>query len=482
MITENSKLAKILSNIKSKDGEKNLFQHLNKMYEIKKLINDDIKFNDLFEDISLRIKEQGKYILKEKNKENLDPKIYENERKLLTSVSKGEGEGEAAGPTSVSFIPDYIDVFNKLSFSGVGLSTKELLLINNSLKNLALTLPNGNVTFFGKIFCSEKDYYVAEATEVDPPADAKYEADMEKRKEDGINRNTFYVTNNLYDKWVDLPDVSPRQLKQSQIIRYIFTGNLNRKIYTNPTFDGEERHLLRCQLARIYHGAKLVPSINHYIVEDKENVFKQLTPNQEKVKRFTNETLTSTLYWIHYPPKILKCCRVSHPEPPAEGDPEQYKIKMNSIDPYGDRISPCENDKYIVTNFQGSKDYYKIMPWKIEQFYEDNIYINPYINEKPEEGAEPKENKYNYSVVTVKSLRWPGAINAYVNGETYFFYFGNGMKTEDNNNTDFSYQKFPKIPDDIPDKVDQEEPHDDSNNPNPAENKEEKKEEEKNEG
>jgi hypothetical protein len=60
MITENSKLAKILSNIKSKDGEKNLFQHLNKMYEIKKLINDDIKFNDLFEDISLRIKEQGK--------------------------------------------------------------------------------------------------------------------------------------------------------------------------------------------------------------------------------------------------------------------------------------------------------------------------------------------------------------------------------------------------------------------------------------
>ena len=84
--------------------------------------------------------------------------------------------------------------------------------------------------------------------------------------------------------------------------------------------------------------------------------------------------------------------------------------------------------------------------------------------------------------MTVKSLRWPGAINAYVNGETYFFYFGNGMKTEDNNNTDFSYQKFPKIPDDIPDKVDQEEPHDDSNNPNPAENKEEKKEEEKNEG
>ncbi len=52
MITaSNTKLAKILSNIKSKDGEKNLFQHLNKMYEIKKLMNDDIKYNDLFEEI-----------------------------------------------------------------------------------------------------------------------------------------------------------------------------------------------------------------------------------------------------------------------------------------------------------------------------------------------------------------------------------------------------------------------------------------------
>ena len=69
MITaSNTKLAKILSNIKSKDGEKNLFQHLNKMYEIKKLMNDDIKYNDLFEDISLIIKEKGSYIQKKKNK------------------------------------------------------------------------------------------------------------------------------------------------------------------------------------------------------------------------------------------------------------------------------------------------------------------------------------------------------------------------------------------------------------------------------
>ena len=319
---------------------------------------------------------------------------------------------------------------------------------------------------------------------------------MEKRKEDGVNRNTFFVTNNLNEKWIELPDVKPKQIIQSRIIKYIFTGNLNRKIYTNPTFDGEERHLLRCQLARIYHGSKLVPSINHYIIEDQENKYKQFTLNTEKVKKFTNEHLTSLHYWIHYPPGILKCGRVSHiiEEPPEGVDPEEYKKKIISLDPFDERISPCENDKYLITNFQGSKDYYQILPWKLEQFYEDNIYINPYVkmldeNNPDFDPAEQKENKFNYSVITVKSLRWPGAVNAYVNGESYFFYFGYGMKAEDNNKESFSYQKFPIIPNDILTKDDQDEPHDvedqgqgqGQGNATNVDGKEEKKEEEKNE-
>ena len=59
---------------------------------------------------------------------------------------------------------------------------------------------------------------------------------MEKRKEDGINRNVFYVTNNLTEKWVELPDVKPSQIKLSRKIKYIFTGNLNRKIWRRKTF------------------------------------------------------------------------------------------------------------------------------------------------------------------------------------------------------------------------------------------------------
>ena len=114
---------------------------------------------------------------------------------------------------------------------------------------------------------------MAEGIDIDPPADANYENDMEKRKEDGFNRNVFFVTNDLCEKWVELPDVKPKQIILSRKIKYMFTGELNRKIHSNPDFNGEERHLLRCMLGRIYHGAKLVPSINHYTIEDQESPF-----------------------------------------------------------------------------------------------------------------------------------------------------------------------------------------------------------------
>ena len=480
MVTElsNSKINTILREIKSKDGTTNLMEHLKKMYTIKKLMNDDEKYNDLFEDISLHLKEKEKYIQDEENVKDLNFVIDQNEKNLLNPLMKAEGgeNNELQPVTNINFVPDYVDIFNKLSYGGLSFSVKESILITNSLRNLASTLP-GNVTFFGKIFGSEKDYYIAEATEIDPPADFNYDADMEKRKEDGINRNVFYVTNNLTEKWVELPDVKPSQIKLSRKIKYIFTGNLNRKIYTNPTFNGEERHLLRCQIARIYHGAKLVPSINHYTIEDPESPFKQLVP-AEKPKRLTNENLTSLDYWIHYPPGILNNGRISHiiDDPPEGVEPEDHKKKIIDADPFDKRMGAASNDKKICSNFSVSKDYAGLLPWRIDQYYEDNIYINPYVKMLDEtqpdfDPAEQKENKMNYSLVVVKSLRWQGAYNAYLNGESYFFYVGNGMKIEDNMFEGYNFKNFPTIPEDKPDKDTQPEPHEIPQEKPPEENK-----------
>ena len=206
---EGKNLESLLKEIKSRSGDTNLYEHLGKMYEVKKEMNDDLKYSDLFEDISIRIKKEGKY---DTNSTNI-PKIPPSQKikDLLSPLSKSEGEGqEKTLVTNVNFVPDYLELFQKFSFCGISLGNKESLLLTNSLRNLSSTLSGGSVSFFGKIYGTKKDYYVAEGVDIDPPADANYDNDMEKRKEDGFNRNVFFVTNDLCEKWVELPDVYRR--------------------------------------------------------------------------------------------------------------------------------------------------------------------------------------------------------------------------------------------------------------------------------
>ena len=135
MVTElpNTKLSQILSNIKSRDETTNLMEHLNKMYSTKKLMNDDVKYNDLFEDISIRIKKKGEYMTDEDKPKDINYIIDENEKKMFNPLTKAEG-GENAEPqpvTSINFVPDYVEIFNKLSYGGLSFSPKEALFINN---------------------------------------------------------------------------------------------------------------------------------------------------------------------------------------------------------------------------------------------------------------------------------------------------------------------------------------------------------------
>ena len=266
------------------DMNRNLYTHIKNLLKTKYTLNDDEKFDDLLEDISIHIKTLG-YYLKDENDLSSDyiqkilssPELikkiqnYFNKKKLLLRPPAKTEEGSEPQPiTSINFVPDYYELFKKFGALGISFSDKELLLLNKSITRLATVLTTGNITFFGKIYGTQKDYYIVEATEIDPPENFNYDNDMEKRKEDGFNRNVFFVTNNLCEKWVELPDVKPKQIILSRKIKYMFTGDLNRKIHSNPDFNGEERHLLRCMLGRIYHGAKLVPSINHYTIEDQE--------------------------------------------------------------------------------------------------------------------------------------------------------------------------------------------------------------------
>jgi radial spoke head protein 4/6 len=68
-------------------------------------------------------------------------------------------------------------------------------------------------------------------------------ADVEP-KGTGANKWTFWVSNDLTSEWTELPVVTPTQLRIARKIKYIFTGDLNRTVLSNPLFPGKESHLV----------------------------------------------------------------------------------------------------------------------------------------------------------------------------------------------------------------------------------------------
>jgi radial spoke head protein 4A len=281
--------------------------------------------------------------------------------------------------------------------------------------------------------------------------------DFEKRNEDGVNKNTYFVTNDLTVDWIELPDVKPSQIRAARNIRYIFSGNLNRLIITNPHFPGTEKEYLRCQIARITHGTKIEPSINHWKVGDSDNPSKPLEKNEDDdVKKMKMNDLISIKNWIHFPPAILKQGRVSHYfEIPEEiENPDEYKNKLIEKDPFESRIKSVFDDAPLLSSIPNIK----LPAWKLQYVYDDKIYINPFF--VPGEDKKPEDFTSSYVMVSVRSLRWPGSFTIHFKNENYFLYFGWGHKFADYSlGEKFVYQDFPIIPKDIGENEEYPEPN-----------------------
>jgi len=63
------------------------------------------------------------------------------------------------------------------------------------------------------------------------------EADFEP-KGTGVNKFTYFVASDSLSEWTKLPDLSPKQIHAARTIKVLFSGDLEKKIYTNPFFEG----------------------------------------------------------------------------------------------------------------------------------------------------------------------------------------------------------------------------------------------------
>lgn len=79
---------------------------------------------------------------------------------------------------------------------------------------MALDTGSGNIRFFGKIHGTQSDYYIAEGQEGTEDEGEKPE-DFEARGT-GVNKFVYWVTNNVFEKWVKLPDLLPKDIRAAR--------------------------------------------------------------------------------------------------------------------------------------------------------------------------------------------------------------------------------------------------------------------------
>jgi len=86
---------------------------------------------------------------------------------------------------------------------------------------------------------SKKDYFIAISSGEGEEGGEEGEAapDVEP-KGTGVNKFTFFVTNDVFFEWTELPVITPKHIREARRIKHIFSGDLETKIQTSPPFFG----------------------------------------------------------------------------------------------------------------------------------------------------------------------------------------------------------------------------------------------------
>lgn len=117
-------------------------------------------------------------------------------------------------------------------WAGISFGEEETYKLQKSLKKLAVMSGATALRFWGKVYGSQKDYYVVEgdlSKKEEPSRDAQQEV-----RGEGANRHVYWVTDNVLHDWIQLPDTTPAQIAAARQIKHVFTGDLAAAIDSNP--------------------------------------------------------------------------------------------------------------------------------------------------------------------------------------------------------------------------------------------------------
>eukprot|EP01064_Diplonema_japonicum_P036770 TRINITY_DN838_c2_g1_i2.p1 TRINITY_DN838_c2_g1~~TRINITY_DN838_c2_g1_i2.p1 ORF type:complete len:571 (+),score=150.41 TRINITY_DN838_c2_g1_i2:32-1714(+) len=364
--------------------------------------------------------------------------------------------------------------------AGIGLPRKEYLMIQQALTKLTMDFNVDDVTFWGKIFGTEKNYIIACSkrylSEGEEMWEEKYAMARPPRKGVevpiqteppgvGLNRVTYWVCEYAGATWKPLPDVTPQQVTTAKQIKKYFTGDLTRSVHSYPPFPGTEANYLRAQLARITAATHIMPEGEVELYEDEGDDEEEEEDDENKPKTrplkykpLTTQpkpitlddgiaSLASREKWVHTDMYIYKTGRgtMLPPKPEVEGEEEEAAEEDEA-----EEEKEQEEKKELLQAVVGDLKYATI---KIPQEPKEDEDGEGEGEEKEEEEdkedeeeednpgkltipawkAEVTNNLYHkHGVVVVKSLRWPGACSWASSGNTSGrVYFGDGLKSTD---------------------------------------------------
>ena len=243
----------------------------------------------------------------------------------------------------------------------------------------------------------------------------------QEEKGTGVNKYSYFVTNNPFTAWKRLPDLAPSHIAAARKIKVLFSGDLERDIICNPFFFGKEKHLLRAQIARIAHSTQLVPAGSYRLNEENDREIDEFVPEEDsKVEPLPSTTRAANLKaWVHFNPSILNNCRTMHLDPPEDNgeegyDPEEAKKAIERADPFEPRLKSICND--VKIKMSGKNEH---ASWTIRLVGDQTEYLT-------EAGK-----IICHGVVVLRSLIWPGSFTLYQNGKQTTIYVGDGNKFSD---------------------------------------------------
>ena len=251
------------------------------------------------------------------------------------------------------------------------------------MKKLMLESDATNVRLWGKIYGLKSDYYIIQGSLRHFPMQKPGIPYTEQRGNEGLNRFTFWVSNNILDDFYELPEVTAEQIVASRYFKYHFTGDLNCKVRAFCHFPGVEAHLLKCQILRILHSSSIVPEgfvdINN---EYQDDLAGKITKNSEDYQAGSLDDLKSDDRWVHEYAYIFPNGKII--------DSSQEQVDM---------LKKISDEVFTKNDKEGNP--IDVKWWKTKVVGDQMLY-------NKENG-----NGVSYAAVILNNTRWPGSTTAW---------------------------------------------------------------------